>query len=194
MTIVTFGYKDIKHTSQNILYLYISSIILGGFIYFLNVQFSYKQVGLVFFNKGISINYIFLVIISPIILYIYVRQGIRLKNNYANYYKLILYVEKKEPVTLTAFLDTGNQLKDPYSNKPVILISNNVIADNHRKCIMLPYNGVNGSGLIKAFYANVIVDNSTKKQSVLVGVLNDKIKIDGVNCIIQNKLLEGINV
>ena len=71
-------------------------MILGGFLYFLNVQFSYKQEGLVFYHDGLSINFIFLLIFSPLILYIYIRQGLTLKNNFSNYYKVNLYFNNKK--------------------------------------------------------------------------------------------------
>ena len=62
MILISFGYKNIKYTFKNILYLYTASIILGGFLYFLNVEFAYKQYGLVFIHQGLSINVIFLII------------------------------------------------------------------------------------------------------------------------------------
>ncbi|MDD6756542.1 MAG: sigma-E processing peptidase SpoIIGA, partial [bacterium] len=86
MILITFGYKTIKYTLINLLYLYMSSIILGGFLYLLNLEFSYKNIGIIFFNNGLSINFIFLLIVSPIILYIYIKQTKSLKYNYSNYY------------------------------------------------------------------------------------------------------------
>lgn len=194
MIIISFDYKDIKYTCINLFYLYIASIILGGFLYFLNIQFSYKQTGLVFYNKGLSINFIVLVIISPIIIYIYVRQSIRLKNHYSNYYELTLYLKNKKPIILTAFLDTGNHLRDPYSNKPVILVNHNVLNINHFYHVLIPFKGVNNSGLIKCVYAEVELTKTKARNSVLVGVLEENIKIDGINCIIQNRLLEASDV
>ena len=73
MLLITFKYRNLKYTLRNLGFLYMNSIILGGFLYFLNVQFSYKQEGLVFYHNGLSVNFIFLVIISPIIIYIYIR-------------------------------------------------------------------------------------------------------------------------
>ncbi|MEG2322444.1 MAG: sigma-E processing peptidase SpoIIGA, partial [Bacilli bacterium] len=81
MLLVSFGYKSLKYTVKNGLFFYTSSIILGGFLYFLNIQFSYKNNGLVFINKGLSINVVFLIIFCPIIIYIYIKQGLTLKNN-----------------------------------------------------------------------------------------------------------------
>ena len=46
MILTTFDYKNIKYTLKNILYLYIISIFLGGFLYIINNQFSYSKKGL----------------------------------------------------------------------------------------------------------------------------------------------------
>ena len=43
MCLVSFGYKDLKYTLKNILFLYLVSIILGGFLYMINIEFGYKQ-------------------------------------------------------------------------------------------------------------------------------------------------------
>lgn len=190
MILITFKYKNIKWTLLNLLYLYTSSIFLGGFLYFINLELSYKQIGLIFINKGISINFIFLIIFSPIIIYIYLKQGKKLKNQYANYYKVLLY-NKNKTIPLTAYLDTGNQLIDPYFNKPIILINKGLVNLKKHKLVYIPYNGINGEGMLKGFYTKILIKN--KKKKVLVGVLKKNILIDGINCLIQTKLLEGIN-
>lgn len=187
MIITSFGFKSLKYTFKNFLYLYTASIILGGFLYFLNVEFSYKQVGLVFINNGLSINVIFLIIFSPIIIYIYVKQGLWLKNNYSNYYKVNIYY-KNNKMFLNAFLDTGNELTVPFSNKPVILIDKNIESD---KFFYIPYKGVNGEGMIKCIKVDKIEISGVLKKDVVVGILNEKIKIDGVDCLLNKKILEG---
>lgn len=194
MVLITFGYKDIRYTLRNLFYLYTSSIILGGFLYYLNVEFSYKQEGLVFYHHGLSINVIFLVIFSPIIIYTYVRQGIRLKNNYAYYYQVDLYLKNHKPIKLNGFLDTGNKLQDPYHKRPIILINRkSLIYDiNEFDFVLVPYNTVNNKGLLKCIIADKIyIKGVGEKTNLLVGIMEDKIKIDGINCILHYKLLEG---
>ena len=44
MVIITFKFKDIKYTLNNFFYLMILSIILGGFLYFLNIEAGYEHV------------------------------------------------------------------------------------------------------------------------------------------------------
>ena len=66
MVLIVFGYHDIKYLFKNLFYLYTSSIILGGFLYFLNLQCSYQHNGLIFYFNGLSINVIVLIVLSPI--------------------------------------------------------------------------------------------------------------------------------
>ena len=41
MVLVTFGYQNLKYTFKYLFYLYTSSILLGGFLYFLNLEFRF---------------------------------------------------------------------------------------------------------------------------------------------------------
>lgn len=194
MIIISFGYKDIRYTLKNLLYLYISSILLGGFLYYLNVEFSYKQEGLIFYHHGLSIIYILLVILSPIIIYTYVRQGLKLKNHYTNYYEVELFLTETQKINLTGFLDTGNKLIDPFFKRPVILVNYNYLSydvDN-LKTILVPYRTVNNNGLLKCIIPyKIIIKGIGAKTNFLVGIMHEETGIDGVNCILNQRLLEG---
>ena len=54
----------------------------------LNIEFSYKNNGLIFYHNGVSINVISILIISPILIYFYINEMKDLKNNYSKYYKV----------------------------------------------------------------------------------------------------------
>jgi len=187
MTLISFGYKSLKYTFKNLLYLYTASIILGGFLYFLNIEFSYKNIGLVFINNGLSINVIFLIIFCPFIIYIYVKQGIWLKANYSNYYKINIYINDNK-YSFNAFLDTGNNLTEPITNKPVILVDKELKCDNF---FYIPYKTITNNGLIKCIKADKVEINGVSKYKVIIGLLDEKIKIDGIDCLLNKKLLEG---
>ena len=75
MCIIVFGFKNLKSFLITFFSFYMISIVLGGFLYYLNIEFSYKHEGLVFYHKGVSINVIILVLFTPIILYIYIKQA-----------------------------------------------------------------------------------------------------------------------
>ena len=188
MVLITFKYKNIRYTLKNIFYLYSTSMVLGGVLYYLNVEFSYKQEGLVFYHDGLSINFIFLIIFSPVIVYAYVKQIKKLKNNC----KIYFY---DKCLDLTGFIDSGNQLTDPYLRRPIILINKkDYIYDiNEFKMVMVPYSGVNSKGLITCVQpTKIIINNHLLKKNCLVGLLEDDIVIDGVSCILNNKIMEDI--
>ena len=144
MCLISFGFKDLKYTLKNILFLYLVSIILGGFLYMINIEFGYKNEGLVFINKGISLNVIFLIIFSPIVLYIYVKEMKSYKAKIGNYYKVNIYIEKKV-LNLNGYLDTGNTLK--YKGRLVILT--NIKNSFKNKIYMIPYMGASGYGVLE---------------------------------------------
>lgn len=188
MTIITFKYVNLKYTLINILYLYMSSIILGGFLYFLNLEFSYKHVGIIFFNNGLSINFIFLIITSPIILYIYIKQTKKLRYNYSNYYNIIITKDSKD-YKYTGYMDSGNVLIDSLTKKSVILIDKRKILFNISEFRLIPYTSVSGVNMIQVVKIDKLIFNNKEYKNVLLGIM-DKISLDGVDIILNRKLLE----
>ena len=188
MTLITFKYINIKYTLINLLYLYMSSIILGGFLYLLNIEFSYKKVGIIFINNELSINFIFLLIFSPIILYIYIKQTKNLRYNYSNYYNIEI-INKNKKYKYTAYMDSGNVLVDSLTKKSVILIDKRKLLFNIKEFRLIPYMGVNGSNMIKVVKIDKLLFNNKEYSNVLLGIM-DSISLDGVDVILNRKLLE----
>ena len=121
MILITFGYKNIKYTITNVGYLYIVSLFLGGALYFINNSFSYKRIGMVFYYNGFSINIIIILILTPLIIYIYLLQCKKLKNNYNNYYNVQIYLNNQY-IEGTGYMDSGNNLVDFLTKKKIIFI------------------------------------------------------------------------
>ena len=189
MVLITFGYKTLKYTLVNLLYLYMSSIVLGGFLYLLNLEFSYKHIGIIFFNNGLSINFIFLILFSPLILYIYIKQTKNLRYNYSNYYNIEI-INNNKKYKYTAYMDSGNVLVDTLTNKPVILIDKRKLLFNIKEFRLIPYMGVNGSNIIKVIKIDKLIFNNKEYSNILLGIM-DKISLDGIDVILNRKLLEG---
>lgn len=192
MVIIAFSFKDIKYFFTNLFYLYICSIVLGGFLYLLNIEFSYKNSGILFINNGFSINMVVLVLFAPFILFVYIKQSKMLKINYNNYYKVSLWYHDKE-YKFCAFLDTGNKLYDPYHHRPIILINSNDIDFSYEKSILVPYKTVSGSSVLKCLKADkLIIDNNYLVNGVLFGKSSDNFHIDGVNMILHSEIIGGM--
>ena len=160
MVLISFGFKNVKYFLKNMLFLYTISIILGGFLYYLSCAFSYKNTGLVFYFKGLNFNF-----------------------NADTIYRE-LEIDNKT-YDLNGFKDTGNNLKDPYFSKPIILVNRKL---NFKNFIVVPYSTASGESALKCTQGKVIYKNRT--YDVYVGII-DSLCIDGVDCLLNNKM-EGI--
>ena len=193
MLLVSFGYKDFNYLKKNILYFYLVSMVMGGGIYFLNSQFSYTNRGLIFNNSGLKINYGLLLGIAIIIFIRYMLSFKDLKSNYSNYYECKIYFDKNNYIDVNAFLDTGNKLCDPYSNKSIILIDKRKLEDiDVTNPIYVPYNSLNNHGLLTCFKAKKLEIDGQFFDKFLVGVSEKNFFMDGIDCIINCNVLEGL--
>ena len=185
MCIVCFGYHNLKSFLINVGCFYMVSILLGGFLYFLNITFSYKNNGLVFFNNGISVNALFLILVSPIILYFYIKQMKMFKSKVVCFFKTNIYVGKKI-LNLNGYLDTGNTLS--YKNRPVILTN---IDNNFRnKKIYIPYIVIGGSGVLECIKVRKVeVIGIGVFENVYLGFSKD-FKLAGAD-VLLNGLMKG---
>lgn len=190
MIISTFSFKDISYFFKNMGYFYMASIILGGFLYYLNIEFSYKQNGLVFYHNGLSVNVIVLVLISPVILYNYVRQGRCLKNT-VSYYHTIDIFYKNHWYHLMGYLDTGNTLYDPYLGRPVCVVNKDIIQNMvDEDYIYVPVSTVSDSRLLRCISVDKFCVDGKDVKKILVALSDEKIKMDGVDVLLHKDIME----
>lgn len=193
MVFASFGFKSFKYFINNILYLYLLSIILGGFLYFINDELSYKSEGLIFFHNGFSINIILIILLSPIMIIFYVKQVRNQKDNLSKYYEVDITFLNGKTKHLTGFLDTGNNLYDPYKKRPVIVINKSLIENYNPRCILVPCITVNKESMIKCFRVKKIVVNGKKIESeCLVGISDNNFKMDKVDLLLHKKIIKEI--
>lgn len=179
MVIVAFGYKSIKYTISNVIYFYMTSIILAGFLYLIKGN-----------SSNINLNYIVLLIIGPIILFIYYKSNKKLKNTYSDYYKIKIVFDNIE-YNLVSFYDNGNNLKDPISRKSIIIVENSRLEKiyNIRSPVYVPVITVKGTHLMKCFKPSYIILNDKKIYNYLIGESSIKFS-DGVECLLNKSLKE----
>ena len=191
MVVICCGFNCLKYTLKNIFYLYTLSIILGGGIYLISIEVISKYSELSFLSNGIYINFIILLIFSPLIIYIYIKQVKQIKNTYSNYYNIDIYLKDKTKTSLIGYLDTGNHLTDPYKNRPIILVNKDKIKINYDNFLLVPYDTLNNHGLLKCIIPDKIyIDNVGVKTNFLIGISEESINIEGVDCILHSSLME----
>ena len=180
MVLISFGYKGIRYLINNILYMYILSTLLGGIIYLFNIKVS----------NSMFLTYLIIIVISIEIMLLYIKENKKMRSIYNNYYKVDIYFKDREKLSLIGFVDTGNNLYDPYKKRPVIIVPNKYIKED--KYILVPYHTINGNGLLKCIKPDIIfIDGIGFKGNVLIGFSDSFNFGDGVDVILHKDIMKG---
>lgn len=180
MVLISFGYKGIRYLINNILYMYILSTLLGGIIYLFNIKVS----------NSMFLTYLIIIVISIEVMILYIKENKKMRSIYNNYYKVDIYFKDREKLSLIGFVDTGNNLYDPYKKRPVIIVPNKYIKED--KYILVPYHTINGNGLLKCIKPDIIfIDGIGYKGNVLIGFSDSFNFGDGVDVILHKDIMRG---
>ena len=180
MVVISFGYKGIRYVIKNILYMYILSTLLGGIIYLFNIKVS----------NNVFLSYLIIIIIAIEVMVLYIKENKKMKNIYNNYYKVDIYFKSNDKLSLIGFVDTGNNLYDPYKKRPIILISNKYYRNDN--FILVPYHTLSGNGLLQCIKPDIIfIEGIGYKGNVLVGFSDSPNLIDGIDVILHKDVMKG---
>ena len=192
IVIIAFKYKDLKYTFLNFFYLMILSIIVGGFLYFINIEFGYEHTGMVFFTNGKNISTLILMLLAILITFIYAKIINNEQKERRVRYKVDIFFNNKV-LHLNGFLDTGNHLCDPLTKKPVLIVNKNINI-SFEKFIFVPFHTLNSKGVLKCFIVpKIFIEDIGYKKNVLIGVSSDKFLLSGVDIILHIDIMEGNN-
>ncbi len=182
MCLIAFKFKNLKYFIENIIYFYLVSIILAGFIFLIKENIKINS---------FKLNFFLLMLITPIFLYIYYKKMKKINNHYNYlhniklYYQGILY-------SFTGFLDTGNKLYDQYKHRPIILVHTTKIPFDYSKGLLVPYETACGKSLLKCLISEkVIIDNNIERKNVVFGLTTEAFKIENVDLILHSDIMGG---
>ena len=179
MLIITYSFKNIKYFFNNLLYLYMTSVILAGFLYFLKLEFN-------------NLSYLISLSIAPLILYLYINEQKKLKEIVNYYKKVIVTFKNNKTLSLNGFIDSGNKLKDPITGKYIILINKKTLKGiyNIRSPMYVPIKTINKRSLLPCIsIKNIMIDNKTYN-NYLLGISDTFNGFDNINCLLNYHLLE----
>ena len=177
INIIAFGYRSLKYVIINILYFYMLSSILGGII-------------LLFKKEHL---YILGLVLAPLFTYIFYKTYYLNKIKYQRYYDLEIHFLNKRKINIKGYMDSGNNLQDKISHKIVIIVNKEVLKGKiniRAPAIYVPYKTINNYGLLKCYKIAYIIINNKRYTNILVAIANEKITIDGIDCLLNRKLEE----
>lgn len=180
MQLIANKYNGLKTLLENVFYFYLVSIILAGTIYlFRDYNFSMRQ------------NYLILLFVTPLILYINKKQIKKLDTYYKEKYNVEIYYKNKK-YNFNAYLDTGNMLYDQYKKRPISIVYSKKIKFDYTDGILVPIQTANKKSLLKCIkIEKMIIDNKTIKNAI-IGLSNKPFEIQDINMILHKDILGGL--
>lgn len=219
MIIVAFERKNLKTFFKLVIVFYLINFLFGGMIFFIWYFYSPKGIyiknGMIYFN----ISPIFL-IVSTGIIYLILKIYYNLWGNRTEYIGVCKIKIKNggKEVTLRGKIDTGNDLREPFSNIPVIVSEFNyvkpVLSEKFKNCIinfyknsndlnflcqedfkkirLIPFNTISDSGVLLSFIPDEItvkyLSNSYKVKSYLA-ISYKQVKEEGFEVLVNPELI-----
>ena len=172
MIIVTFGIKPIKRILKSIFLLFAITFLFGGLLFavyiFLDKDVLIYSNGIVYFDIDLTF-----LIICTVISYIVITLISKIMDKKApkskEYYVSVENADKI--ISCTALMDTGNNLREPFSGYPVIMVDKALFDKlfTEEKIRFIPVSTVNGESLIKAFRPEKITINNFITDKVYIG-------------------------
>lgn len=174
--------------------------------------FSFKPKGIVIRNGSVYFEISpMILIVSTLISYIVLRILSRLtgrEKNKSSICKIELFFNDKH-IILYGMVDSGNTLKEPFSELPVIIVSKKALKDiispdffmcttnvkyeNRINYRIIPFNSIGGDGFLQAFQADelyLISDKTKTKVNAYIAVSSAKRFSGEFNAIVPSILFE----
>ena len=183
---IAFNPQTVKKMCKQVLIFYLTSFVFGGvalyLIYFLKPQE-------IFIKNGVYVGkYVLKVIfLGAIIAFIIVKISFKLIKTKINskdmYCKIKVFIDEKVIQTI-AMIDTGNLAKEPITNRPVVIIENNLLEEVLPKEICNNVENIlsgNLDGVPEKYIPRLrcIPFSSLGKQNgMLLGIKADGIEVD----------------
>jgi len=185
--LATFGKKELF---KNLFYFYLLSIILGGGLYLFDINLTFQNNHILTNQNSLGIHFLIILLASPLLIYIFIKENITYKNIYQDHYIVSIYIDGKE-YKVEGMIDTGNQLVDPYKKRSVILVDLDIDISK-KKFIYVPFKALNTNGIIPCICPERVIVKDKIFSNCLIGLSKDKFTLDGASCILPNQFKEEL--
>lgn len=195
MVLIAFKFFRVKSLVQTLGVFIFSSFLLLGVI--TGVLYLTKTPYIAINNSAVYLDVSSKqLILCALVAYILSCIVVRLHNkSISNKQIYTIEIENEgKSVTLFAFADTGNKLREPFSNYPVIIVrrefAEKVVGSS--KLRLIPATTVNNSSMLKAFKPDNIIIKGSKKSEVIENAyvaMSDEIRSDSFSAIINPEIL-----
>ncbi len=172
MSMITFGIKPVKRLIKATFWLFAICFVFGGIMFAI---YMFTEIDIMLYSNGIiyfDIDITFLVIFS-VIAYVVITLISKLTDKKApksKEYYIKIQTDIKT-ISCQSLMDTGNNLREPFSNYPVIMMDKTIFSDlfdANDKMRLIPVSTVSGETLLKAYRPKSIEIGDYKTDKVYI--------------------------
>ncbi len=204
MVYIAYKPKNIKELTKDIIFFYLVSFVFGGtafaLLYFIKPQEILMKNGVYVGTYPLKIAVLGGIVGFTILVVAlkFIKIKLTKKDIFCN---ICIYIEDK-CLEMIAILDTGNMLKDPITNSPVIIVEKDKLKDIFPNIILDNLSNIVGGDMPKELYENESMKYITKfrvipfktigkENGLLLGFKVNKVKIeiDETSKIINNVIV-----
>lgn len=184
MVVIAFGKRQVLLNVKLFVILLMYTVMLAGLCVFLE----FYSTGSI--NGGVIYDFSHKkLMLSVMIIYLAVCRLIafikdrRTLNNLV--YQLEITIDERK-MNVNAFLDTGNELREPVTNLPVIVVERSVIKDiplTNENIFFIPFRVVNGANgnltALKPDSIKIYMDENVVEVDAMIGITDTILSRDG---------------
>lgn len=192
IVLVSFKLRGFKNYIKEVFIFFFANLMFVGIM--IGTWMIFKPKGVVINNSTVYFNISAkLLLFSALFAYLLSIIIIRIYNNKIakkELYQAVISKNNKE-YKFFAFADSGNNLKEPFSNYPVI-IADKKLFDGIETERLIPYSTIGGEGVLNAFKPDKAVIITGRGQTELSNVyvaLNDNLRKGEYGGILNPKIL-----
>lgn len=169
---IAFSFQSWKAFLKGVLFFFGAGFIYVGVM--IAMWLTFRPAGLVIHNATIYFNISpKLLIISALLAYLVSTLLIKLHNRVTakNQLYSLSICHADLSISLCAFVDTGNKLKEPFSGAPVIVVDASLaqplFIEQRDKMRVIPCHTIQGEGMLQAYQADKVIITSGRQKIVL---------------------------
>ena len=204
-----FGFKNFKILAKSVAYFFVVSFLFSGIMF--GMWYVFRPRGMAINNGVVYFNISpLLLIASSLVAYtvIEVTNRVLEKKENKNLICSVLVKVGERQVNFMAKVDTCNSLREPFSNLPVIVASEEVLRPvlpqnfqaitkenevqnfENFKIRFIPFQTVSGEGLLPAFKPDIVKIKNDFEKEAYIAVCSKKVLPDGTFSLINPLLID----
>lgn len=167
MVLISIKLKNYINVFKSVVCFFTTSMLLAGMCFYISINKGNYEIFQGFNLSSFSIKYVIVFLMILYIVIVRLTDYVKERNVISNLlYDVEIEINNKM-IKLTGFLDTGNELREPVTNLPCIIVENSILDDvkiAKDKLYYINYSTINEVSKIEGFKSEKVTLKNSKSE------------------------------